>query len=332
VAVTEWGTTPRARTVRTTLDQLAEVPVASPAVIVVGPVAALALVPPRPLAGWSVAVTRPAAQAGRLARALADAGARVVAAPAVAVVDPVDGGAALRAAAARLGDYQWVAATSANAVRRLLAEVPDARAFGAARLAAVGPATAAALAEGRLRADLVAAQSSGAALADDFPIAPDGGRVLFVKAEAARDSLPAGLAAKGWAVDEVVAYRTVPAPAPEGPVLEALSRADAVIFASPSAVAAWVGWRRTLGGPLPDPAEVVTVGPTTTTAAREAGLLVTAEAESPSDRALVEALVGRALARAGSEVGPDRPIGGPPPSGAPPPGTSASGPAPSSPA
>jgi len=66
-----------------------------------------------------------------------------------------------------------------------------------------------------------------------------------------------------------------------------------VTFASPSAVAAWARWRATLGERLGQPSEVVTVGPTTSAAARSAGLAVTAEADGPSDGAVVAALAAR---------------------------------------
>jgi len=70
------------------------------------------------------------------------------------ILDPADGGAALRAAAARVADYDWVVFTSANAVARFMDKLRDARAFGsrgqqrlialALRLAEILPVTEAA--------------------------------------------------------------------------------------------------------------------------------------------------------------------------------------------
>ncbi|MGH9083705.1 MAG: uroporphyrinogen-III C-methyltransferase, partial [Acidimicrobiales bacterium] len=148
VAVVEWGTTPRQRKVRTTLGELAAVALRSPAVIVVGAVAGLDLAAAaRPLGGTTVVVTRARHQAGLLSAALAAAGARVVEVPVIDVVDPDDGGEALRRAAGAVGAYRWVAFTSANAVARFLPLLRDARALAGAEVAAVGGATAAALAE-----------------------------------------------------------------------------------------------------------------------------------------------------------------------------------------
>jgi uroporphyrinogen III methyltransferase / synthase len=243
-----------------------------------------------PLSGATVVVTRPSGDAGDLADALRAAGARVVPVPVVEVTDPEDGGAALEAAAKDLARYHWIAFTSANAVRRFLARVPDARALSGVQLAAVGPATAAALAAHRLVADLVADRTSAAGLGDAFPVpATPGAAVLFPASAGARQTLPAALRAKGWAVDEVVAYRTVAAPPPPAAAVRELETASAVTFASPSAVEAYVSLR-TDGVPLPVPPVVACIGPLTADAARSAGLAVAVVAPSASAAALVAAL------------------------------------------
>ena len=122
VAVIERGTGPAERVVRTTLGQLGSVQVDAPAVIVVGPVAALGAPGPegaalpggastpagvggtvtrvRPLAGRAVVATRSGQRAAHLVDALERAGASVVNLPLTRQVDADDGGAALRAAAA----------------------------------------------------------------------------------------------------------------------------------------------------------------------------------------------------------------------------------------
>ncbi len=153
VAVIERGTGPAERVVRTTLGQLGSVEVDAPAVIVVGPVAALGRPGPAgpggpggaatrvgPLAGRTVVATRSGQRAARLVQALERAGAVVVALPLTRQVDAGDGGGALRAAAATVGDYAWLVVTSVNAVDRFVAELRDARALAAVRVAALGPA------------------------------------------------------------------------------------------------------------------------------------------------------------------------------------------------
>lgn len=252
-----------------------------------------------PLAGVSVVVTRPRSQAGTLTAALEAAGAGVVALPVIETEDPEDGGAALDRALAALAGYAWIVFTSANGVHRTLGRLRDVRALGTVRLAAVGAATAGALAGYRLVADLVPARADAAGLADAFPNAMEPGqRVLFPAAAGAGPTLADGVAARGWTVDQVVAYRTVPAPAPHPAALPALEAADVVVFASPSAVGAYLAMRVD-GRPLPVPPVVACIGPVTAGAARAAGLAVEAEAGTPTPAALVEAL-GRRFAPPGA--------------------------------
>src|SRR5690606_27652891 len=129
----------------------------SPSVIVVGAVAAedLNWFEGRPLFGRTVVVTRARAQASGFAHDLRTLGASVIEAPTIEVVDPSDGGIALRAAVAAVGRYDWLVLTSPNGVARTLALVPDVRSLAGVQVAAVGTVTAEALARERVVADLV---------------------------------------------------------------------------------------------------------------------------------------------------------------------------------
>lgn len=305
VAVIENGTLASQRTTRTTLGALGDVHAGTPATVVVGEVAALDLAwfSARPLLGWRVAITRTRQQASQLSAALAEAGAEPIEIPTIAVVDPADGGAALRQAAGRLSSYAWVVFTSTNAVGRLFAEISDARAFGAARVAAIGDGTARALESHGIVADLVPGQFVAEALVEAFPPPPAsvaGGpvqRVLLPRAAVARDVLPLALAAKGYEVDVVEAYRTVrPEPAPG--VLDAVRTADAVTFTSSSTV---TGWLELFGRELVPPV-VGCIGPITAATARAAGIPVDFAASEHSIPGLVAALV----AYAGTAGRPDR--------------------------
>jgi uroporphyrinogen III methyltransferase/synthase len=294
VALVEQGTLPGQRTTRTTLASLGELEAAAPATIVVGEVTSLELswYEARPLLGWKVAVTRTREQASQLAAALSEAGATPVEVPTIEVTGASDGGAALRRAAGSLGRYDWVVFTSANSVRRVLAEVRDARAFGSARVAAIGDGTARALSEGGIAADLVPDTFVAEALAEAFPApARPGERVLLPRAAVARDVLPAALAEKGYEVDIVEAYRTV-RPAVNEELVRAVAGCRAVTFSSSSSV---TGWLELLGADLLPPV-VACIGPITARTAREAGIGVTVQASDHSIEGLVQALVARARA------------------------------------
>src|SRR5215213_1388835 len=290
VVAVQWGTRPDQRSARTTLDRLGATPAEPPAVLVIGAVAGLDLrwFEDRPLLGRRVVVTRAREQAGPLVDGLRRLGAMAVEVPVVEVADPADGGAALAEAAARLATFDWVVLTSANGVDRLLARLRDSRAFGACRVAAVGPATAAALARWHVAADLVPDEAVGEALVDAFPLPSDDrpGRVLVAQAAGARPVVAEGLRAAGWGVEAVEAYRTAPAhPAPD--VVAAAASADALTFTASSTVRAYLE----VAGEEPLPPVVVCIGPVTASAARGAGLAVTAVADPHTVDGLLAALV-----------------------------------------
>jgi uroporphyrinogen III methyltransferase/synthase len=291
-----WGTRPGQTTVRARLAELGAARVEPPATIVIGPVAGLDLgwFDRRPLFGRRVVVTRAREQASRLARRLAELGADPVEVPAIQLTDPTDGGAAMRAAARRLtaGGYDWVVFTSARAVERFVPLLRDARAFGAARIAAIGPGTADELARHRLVADLVPDRFVAESLVESLP--PGGGRLLLPRAAVARDVLPEGLRAKGWAVDVVEAYRTVPA-RPEPAVLAAAATADTILFTSSSTVTNYLS----VAGRARVPPFVACIGPVTAGTAVAAGLRVDVVAGVHTVDGLVAALVG-ALGATGS--------------------------------
>jgi uroporphyrinogen III methyltransferase/synthase len=286
VAATRWGTRPEQRTVRTTLGELAAADIHSPSVLVIGEVAGLDFgwYEHRPLFGRRVVVTRSRTQASALATKLAALGADVIEVPTIEVADPSDGGHALADAAGRTATYDWVVFTSTNAVERFFAELRDARSFGAARIAVIGSATADALAARHVVADLVPERFVAESLLDAFPDGP--GRVLVPQAAGARAVLAEGLRAKGWTVDVVEAYRTVPG-APSAAALEAAATADAITFTSSSTVTGYLD----VAGRSAVPPLVVSIGPITSRTAAEHGLTVTVEAAPSTVDGLVEALV-----------------------------------------
>ena len=188
-------------------------------------------------------------------------GATVVHVPLIEVGDPADGGVQLRAALARLAAFDWLVVTSANGARRA---GPAAAGHPALRLAAVGPATAAALAAAAGRdVDLVPAEARAEGLLAEFP--PPPARVLLAQADRARRMLADGLAAGGHTVESVIAYRTVARrPSPDEVTL--LTSADAVLLASGSAAAAWA---EAIGAVAAPP--LVAIGPVTAADAAGAG-------------------------------------------------------------
>jgi uroporphyrinogen-III synthase len=233
----------------------------------------------RPLSGRRIVVTRPA-ERGMLATMLRMQGADVVELPLIGIADPDDGGEALTAALADLGAYNWLVVTSPAGGARVAAALAGARP-GAPLVAAVGVATGESL--GR-EPDLVPGRQIAEALVDAFPHGH--GRVLLARAAEARSVVPIGLRAKGWQVDDIVAYRTVTIE--HGPMPAAAASADAVVFASGSQVRAWA---HNFGTTTPP--ESIAIGPVTAGVAAEVGVAITAVAQHHSLTGLVEAVVAR---------------------------------------
>lgn len=275
------------------IQAVAEAPVR----VVVLPAAGVAQLP---LAGRRVLITRAREQASETERSLLRRGARPVHLPTIEI-GPPDDRAGLDRAARSLATYDVVAFTSANGVDALFSALDaaalDARAFGGARIAAIGPGTTRALTRRGLRVDIEAEEHRGEGLArvilDAMESRASGERrVLLPRAAVARSALPDALSAAGVHVDVVEAYRT------RRPSEEATRTArdrlrgappDAITFTSSSTAENFVAL-------FPDAAEllrdvvVASIGPITTDTCKKLGLRVDVEANPYTLPALVEAL------------------------------------------
>ncbi|MGH9466084.1 MAG: uroporphyrinogen-III synthase [Terriglobales bacterium] len=250
--------------------------------------------PALPLSGRRIVVTRAAEQAGELLAGLRAQGAEAIALPTIAFAPPGDWGP-LDAALSSLAAFDGCVFTSANAVSALFAR---AEALGMKRspprgwVAAVGPATAAALAShAGWAATIVPARSSAEGVVEALAgrVVP-GARILFPHAEAARDLVPEALRAQGAEVVAAACYRTVAAESERGAALALFPGVDATVLTSPSTarnLAALLGedHRRRMQG-----VAVVVIGPVTRAAAGQLGWSVAAEAHQPGAAALIAAL------------------------------------------
>jgi len=284
VAACHSVTWPEEAFVRTTLGDLGEAPIASPAVLVIGEAArqGFAWQESLPLGGVRVHSTRPESADDELMGALADLGAIPIVGPTIAIGPPSDSGVALEATLARLETYDWLVFTSANGVRATLDRLEDLRRLAGLRIACLGPGTARALAGYRLVADLVPERFVGEALVEAFPSGP--GRVLLPRARVARPTVPEGLEAKGWRVEVVEAYETRhPAPAV---TREVAAAADATIFTAASTVEGYVAQFPGL-----QPRRAIAIGPITAARLRAEGIAVAGVANEYSVPGVVELLV-----------------------------------------
>ncbi|MGV1003399.1 MAG: uroporphyrinogen-III synthase [Candidatus Nanopelagicales bacterium] len=307
VAITRSATTLEQRSLVTTLGEIAATLRAAktpfgPGMMVVGEVVSqcrqLAWFETKPLFGWRVLVPRTKDRYPEMIEALQHAGAIPTEVATISVEPPRTPQQMERAVTGLVsGRYQWVAFTSANAVRAVREKFAeyglDSRAFAGLKVAAVGAEATQMLADLGIIADLVpGGDASTAALLDAWPerdadLDPID-RVFLPRADIATDTLATGLAAKGWEVDSVTAYRTVRAAPPAVEIREAIKSGgfDAVLFSSSATVRNLVG----IAG-KPHPSTVVAcIGAATAKTAEDGGLRVDVLAADPAPLALANAL------------------------------------------
>lgn len=312
-AVIQWGTWAEQRVVTGRLDEIVmrsrDANMGSPAIIIVGAAAErrdhLRWFDTRPLFGKRVLVLRPRDQAAAVAKRIRERGGEALLWPAIEIVSPANP-EPMQQLVRTLGDYDIVALTSENSVEQLFqvlaTERLDARAFGRAKIAAVGTSTVAMLARHGLRADIVPEDFHGAALADAILEHPfvtqrlshaQPVRVAFPRARVAREVLPEKLRAAGCEVTLVVAYETQKAGPEKYPSLVRMfeeKRIDVILFSASStvdAVAEALGSRlsKLLTGVL-----VASIGEVTTSTALEHGIDVAVTAATSTMDGLLAAV------------------------------------------
>ena len=249
----------------------------------------------RPLRGLRVLITRSRRQASVLSRLLAERGAVPLELPAIDI-QPVTDTSELDGAIKNLADYQRLVFTSSNGVeaffKRLHAMKLDGRALAGLRIAAIGPATSAALSGSGISADYCPAVFTGEALLDGFrKMGVSGQHILLPRADIADRALTDGLVSLGAFVNEVTAYRTVPVSETVAETKRRLAAGeiDLVTFTSSSTVtnllAALAGKADQLRN-----VKVACVGPKTAATARSASLKVDVEATEQTMPGLVQAI------------------------------------------
>jgi uroporphyrinogen III methyltransferase/synthase len=298
------GTLAAQRTVTGTLGDLAEraaeARLGPPALLVVGDVIArrpaLNWFEELPLFGQRIVVTRPGDEADGSAADLEALGAEVLVAPTVMILPPADWAPVDRAIAA-LEHLDWLVFTSANGVRFFLDRIEsngrDLRALGRVKLAAIGPATAAALARYHLRADLVPEAYRSEDLAAALAPRVAGQRVLLARADRGRTLLLEALRPIAD-VEQIAVYRNTDADALPPAVLERLAAGtvDWITLTSSAITERLFALlpeeaRRRIGREI----RLASLSPVTSGAAARLGWTIAAEALAYTWPGLVQAIV-----------------------------------------
>jgi uroporphyrinogen III methyltransferase/synthase len=289
VAFVRWGTLPRQEVLVTTLGEAADAVAAhhfrAPAVAIIGEVVQLrdrlATLERLPLFGQVVGLTRDAQAHDEAAfEPLERLGAALLNIPLTRKVRGPGFDALVGMLEAPPRTFTDLVFTSANGVRALrdalFAAHLDTRALAGLRTWAVGPATAAAMREHlALTADEVPPVATAEGLVAHARTRDVAGRTfLFPASEKARRVLPEGLAALSATLVELPVYDICPEPAATASLLSALDEGlTLLVVASPSAVTALADILDQASLPR-DKIALAAIGPTTATAALDAGMRV----------------------------------------------------------
>lgn len=275
----------------------------------------------RSLAGKRILVTRTQEQAASFSDRLRKLGAIPIIFPVIRIAPPQDwqplDDALRHLCAATFAYYDWLIFTSTNGVESVFARLNE---FGltwpttsATRVAAIGPATSAALAHYGVQTDVVPeeyiAEGIAAALKEDAKsrgVSLAGKRILLARAAEARDVLVTELQAVGAIVHEVAAYRTLPVGSDDAQGREVARMLQAgelrvLTFTSSSTVRNFMLWLTQcaphIAEKLRDNAAgamspvIACIGPITAQTAREMGLSAQIVATTFTIDGLIEAIV-----------------------------------------
>jgi len=302
-AVIHWGARPEQRVVTAPLQGIAaaaaQAGLKNPAIILIGEVVTLreklSWYDSRPLSGKRIVIPRAEGQAKETANAVRERGAEPLLLPMIEIAPPPEP-ARFSRAVADMWRYDWVLFTSSNAVEQLRLELSrmgcDARAFGNAKVGAIGPKTAETLKQIGIKADVVAQEFVGEGLATAVLAEGAPRRALLLRALVARDALPDALRAQGTEVTVVAAYETKPLGGAGAELRERLEKgdADAILFTSSSTVtstleALGAGAQQLLSG-----ITIASIGPITTRTLEAAGLKPNVQASVYTVEGLLDAL------------------------------------------
>ncbi len=309
VAVVRWASTPIQHSVVGTLETITDVVkeagIKPPALVIVGEVVKLRKTidwfETRPLFGKRIVVTRTRDQASELVAKLEEHGAECLEYSTIHI-EAVDDYQLLDQALQQINTYDWILFTSLNAItyffKRLYDKGMDSRALASCRIGAVGRATAEALRQYGICADMVPDKFTGEGLAESL-IA--GGvaqsRIVLPRALKAMETLPEMLADAGAKVTVAPVYQNIPPKGRKAELREQLQQGDIdlLTFTSSSTVTNFLA--------MVDPADeqeqqqllgnvqIAAIGPITAETVRKSGLSVDIQPDKYTIADMVTAIV-----------------------------------------
>jgi uroporphyrinogen-III synthase len=255
-----------------------------------------------PLSGLRILVGRARHQASALSSGLRELGAQIIEIPFIEIRKPRSY-KRLDSALRNLREYDWLILTSVNGVEALWERLHRLRLnkkhLKHLKLAAIGPATRAAIEKHGIKVNVVPEEYVAESVVQSLRDQVAGKRVLLARAKVARDVIPRELRKLGAKVDVVEAYETV-IPKSSRTRLRAIlkdpkRRPDVITFTSSSTVRNFVAllgnvWRGRSRPGKPDDIRFASIGPITSSTLREFNLPVDIEATQYTIPGLIKAI------------------------------------------
>lgn len=309
VAVIRWGTKPTQETVVTTLEHVVEdvekAQLKAPAIVIVGEVVnlreQLRWFDTKPLFGKTIVVTRARAQASVLTSKLEDLGASVIEASAIKT-QPLPNTKEIDETFVSLDKYDMLIFTSAEGVRYFFSALNerglDVRSLHHQKVCAIGSATAKALMDKGVLADVIPPNYQAESVVDVVvPMMEENEKVLLVQPKIARNIIPEGLRNVGIHVDIVRLYETVQDTSSRDILRHALEagQVDYVTFTSSSTVTNTLELLGEEALELLKKTKVVCIGPITAATATEKGIEVNLVGDTFTIPAMVDVIMQDAI-------------------------------------
>lgn len=305
VAVVQWATLPRQKTLTGRLDEIAalvaEAGIEPPAVIIIGEVVRyreeLRWYDNLPLFGRRFLITRPRAQAESLVRLLQAQGAETICIPTIEIAPP-ENWQACDDTLTRLSEYSGLILTSANGVDTFFDRITtlglDLRALAGVEIIAVGPKTAKAIEKRGLKPDFIPNDYRAEGVVEALLAQGVSGKsYLYPRTEIARSLIPDSLTEAGARVDAPIFYRTVKPEGKEDMIRHLLEvgELDAICFSSSSTFDNLLAMFGEELQQLKKETAFFSIGPLTSDSIRKHGFEVALEPENSTLDDLVAAMV-----------------------------------------
>ena len=303
-AVIASATFPNQRITKSTVkgidDKCKQEKIGPPAIVVIGDSAvgdtSLNWFMKKPLFGKTIVATRDSRGNADFAAKIINRAGNPVEFPTIKI-EPLTNTTEFLQALAKITEYDWIIFTSVNGVRIFFDYIQglarDARVFASAKIAAIGPFTAAKLTEFAIKADFVPDVFTGKELANQLTGFTNlkGRKVLLLRSQLASNELTDLLQQAGAEVDNVSTYTAVTVKTDSAPLTKQITdgAVDWLTFASPSSVKAFFEQIR------PDlvnsgNVKVASIGPVTSEQLKKIGVKVDLQAAEHTMDGLLDTL------------------------------------------